>query len=98
MVNTQLLLGSGILLILLLVIGFIVAQKYGINTLKYLIMKAEYIFDWKGSGKEKFKYVLDEAQKIIPVPFKWFVTIETIDRLVESLQPEFKEKINYEKK
>lgn len=91
-VDKTLLINCLILSVFLLGVGFWIVRKYGLDTLKFLIMKAEYIFDWKGSGKEKFAYVLNEAQKVIPVPFKWFITIKTIDRLVESLQTDFKEK------
>ncbi len=65
---------------------FLVLKVKGKEALKRLIIKAEFIFDWKGAGQEKLKYVLNNAQKNVPIPFKWFLKPEIINRLVEQMK------------
>lgn len=96
---------ANILIYFLLVIGAIgtgvlVVKKRGKEALISLIYKAEYIFDWKKSGKEKLKYVMQQAVEKVPFLARWMINEETISRLVEVLQKDFhetkifKEKIN----
>lgn len=69
----------------------------GKAALTELIQKAEYIFDWKGSGKEKLKYVLVQGAKKVPKLAKWQVNEKTISRLVDTLQKDFEEVRAYKK-
>lgn len=85
----QLILGCLILAACVILLLAAVYKIKGKDALIGLIIKAELIFDWKGSGKEKLTYVLEQAQKLVKPPFSWFVNIQTIERLVKALQPEF---------
>ena len=81
---------------IVLFIGIVALYVYilrikGREAVLTLIRKAEYLFDLKGKGKEKLQYVIDNARTFVPAPYKWFISIELINKLVAMLQPEFKE-------
>jgi hypothetical protein len=81
---------------IVLFIGIVALYVYilrikGREAVLTLIRKAEYLFDLKGKGKEKLQYVIDNAKTFVPAPYKWFISVELINKLVAMLQPEFKE-------
>lgn len=92
------LIGYIILLCLWIITIIYMCNIVGKDALKSLIKKAEYIFDWEGSGKDKLKYVVDKYKDIVPAPYKWFVDLKIIERLVEVLQPEFKDEYEERRK
>lgn len=89
--DVQLVISCAILLLLAVVVAFLVYKAKGASAVRELILQAEYIFDWKGSGKEKANYVLEKARTLVPAPYRWFLSLEFISRLVSSMQPTLKD-------
>jgi lipoprotein len=86
----QLVFGCLVLLVLFIVACGIICRIKGRTALVSFIEKAELIFDWKGAGKQKLAYVLEQAQKLVKPPYSWFVNIQFVEKLVATLQPELK--------
>ena len=84
----QLVIGCIVLFILFIIACGIICRVKGKSAMVSFIEKAELIFDWKGAGKEKLAYVLEQAQKFVKPPYSWFVNIQFIEKLVKQLQPE----------
>lgn len=87
--DKTLIFGSLFLLLLWIVTIVYVYRTKGIETVKNLIRQAEYLFDWQGAGKSKLNFVLQEANKLLKPPFKWFFNIELVERLLKTLKSEF---------
>lgn len=88
--DKQLFISTIVLFIGIVALYVYVLRVKGREALLTLIRKAEYLFDLKGKGKEKLQYVIDNAKSFVPAPYKWFISIELINKLVAMLQPEFK--------
>lgn len=88
--DKQLFISTIILFVIVVVLIIYVLRTTGREAVLTLIRKAEYLFDLKGKGKEKLQYVIDNAKSFVPAPYKWFISIELINKLVSMLQPEFK--------
>lgn len=86
----QLVIGCLVLLIAFIIACLIICKVKGRSAMVAFIEKAELIFDWKGAGKEKLAYVLEQAQKFVKPPYSWFVNIQFVEKLVNQLQPELK--------
>lgn len=89
--DKQLFISTIVLFIGIVALYVYVLRIKGREAVLTLIRKAEYLFDLKGKGKEKLQYVIDNARTFVPVPYRWFISIELINKLVAMLQPEFKE-------
>lgn len=89
--DKQLFISTIVLFIGIVALYVYVLRVKGREAVLTLIRKAEYLFDLKGKGKEKLQYVIDNARTFVPVPYRWFVSVELINKLVAMLQPEFKE-------
>lgn len=98
--DRQLFISTIVIFVVLVGMVVYILRTKGRDALLSLIKKAEYLFDLKGKGKDKLNYVLDNAKKFVPAPYKWFISINLINKLVAMLQPDFKldkeekEKIN----
>ena len=88
--DKQLFISTVVLFVAIVGLVIYVLRTKGREALLGLIKKAEYLFDLKGKGKEKLQYVIDNAKSFVPAPYKWFISIELINKLVAMLQPEFK--------
>lgn len=89
--------------ILILLIGFIFAVGYICLSIKKeglkattvkLIVKAEEMFA-SGEGKEKMAYVVETLTKVLPMPFRLFVTTELLTEFVQSVFDMVKEALDY---
>lgn len=89
--DKQLFVSTIVLLVAIVGLVVYILRTKGREAVLTLIRKAEYLFDLKGKGKEKLQYVIDNARTFVPVPYRWFISIELINKLVAMLQPEFKE-------
>jgi hypothetical protein len=89
--DKQLFVSTIVLLVVIVGLVVYILRTKGREAVLTLIRKAEYLFDLKGKGKEKLQYVIDNARTFVPAPYKWFISIELINKLVAMLQPEFKE-------
>nr|DAP25031.1 MAG TPA: holin [Bacteriophage sp.] len=89
--DKQLFISTIVLFIGIVALYVYVLRIKGREAVLTLIRKAEYLFDLKGQGKEKLQYVIDNARTFVPAPYKWFISVELINKLVAMLQPEFKE-------
>lgn len=89
--DKQLFISTIVLFIGIVALYVYVLRVKGREAVLTLIRKAEYLFDLKGKGKEKLQYVIDNARTFVPVPYRWFISVELINKLVAMLQPEFKE-------
>lgn len=89
--DKQLFISTIVLFIGIVALYVYVLRIKGREAVLTLIRKAEYLFDLKGKGKEKLQYVIDNARTFVPVPYRWFISVELINKLVAMLQPEFKE-------
>lgn len=89
--DKQLFISTIVLFIGIVALYVYVLRIKGREAVLTLIRKAEYLFDLKGKGKEKLQYVIDNARTFVPAPYKWFISVELINKLVAMLQPEFKE-------
>ena len=75
----------------LLVITIVMAVQYikmkaldGIREDVYqLILKAEHTYNESDQGKQKFKYVVQQARGLLPVWLQFFVSQEFLERLIE---------------
>lgn len=75
----------------LLVITIIMAVQYikmkaldGIREDVYqLILKAEHTYNESDQGKQKFKYVVQQARSLLPTWLQIFVSQEFLERLIE---------------
>lgn len=89
--DKQLFISTIVLFIGIVALYVYVLRIKGREAVLTLIRRAEYLFDLKGKGKEKLQYVIDNAKIFVPAPYKWFISVELINKLVAMLQPEFKE-------
>ena len=89
--DKQLFISTIVLFIGIVALYVYVLRIKGREAVLTLIRRAEYLFDLKGKGKEKLQYVIDNAKTFVPAPYKWFISVELINKLVAMLQPEFKE-------
>lgn len=89
--DKQLFVSTIVLLVVIVGLVVYILRTKGREAVLTLIRKAEYLFDLKGKGKEKLQYVIDNARTFVPAPYKWFISVELINKLVAMLQPEFKE-------
>ena len=89
--DKQLFVSTIVLLVVIVGLVVYILRTKGREAVLTLIRKAEYLFDLKGKGKEKLQYVIDNARTFVPAPYRWFISIELINKLVAMLQPEFKE-------
>lgn len=90
MADKQLFISTIVLFVIIVGLVIYILRTKGKEAVLTLIRKAEYLFDLKGKGKEKLQYVIDNAKSFVPAPYKWFISIELINKLVAMLQPEFK--------
>lgn len=88
--DKQLFISTMALFVIIVGLVVYVLRTKGRDAVLTLIRKAEYLFDLKGQGKEKLQYVIDNAKSFVPAPYKWFVSVGLINKLVAMLQPEFK--------
>lgn len=49
----------------------------------HLFLKAEHAFKESGSGKQKMKYVVSQARKLLPSWLQYFVTDEFLESVIE---------------
>lgn len=83
--DMELLIYSGIAGAVITIFGLVILKLKGRDTLIRLITRAEILFDY-GKNSEKLEYVLSNARMVIPAPFKWFVTKESVGKLVAFLR------------
>ena len=83
--DTEILIYSAIGGAVVAILALVVLKLKGRDTLIRLITRAEVIFDY-GKNSEKLEYVLSNARMVIPAPFKWFITKESIGKLVKFLR------------
>ena len=49
----------------------------------HLILKAEHAFRKSGSGRQKMKYVVSQARKLLPEWLQYFITDEFLESVIE---------------
>ena len=90
------------IIILISVIIFILlyllykVKKDGLRvTVIHLITVAEAMFI-KGANKQKMNYVVEKLIAMLPVPLRFFITIEAVESFVQCVFDEIKEALDYE--
>lgn len=83
----------GIIILTILVVMVIIGATYvylrdktidDIRTDVYqLMLKAEHTFKESGTGKQKMKYVVSQARKLLPSWLQHFVTDELLENVIE---------------
>lgn len=76
---------------ILLIVTIVMAVQYfklkaldGIREDVYrLILKAEHIYNGSEQGKQKFKYVVQQARGLLPTWLRLFLTEELLEKLIE---------------
>lgn len=79
-----------LVVMVLVVVTLVMAFQYlkqkgleGIRTDVYgLILKAEHIYNSSGQGKQKLKWVVQEARKLLPAWLQVFITEEFMVKLI----------------
>lgn len=73
-----------------LVLGFslwVYVRDKTINEIRvdvyHLFLKAEHAFKKSGSGKQKMKYVVSQARKLLPEWLQYFITDEFLESVIE---------------
>lgn len=76
-----------ILAAITLVIVFQYAKMKGLNGIRtdvyQLILRAEHIYNKSGQGKQKLKYVVSQARRLLPKWLLVFVTEEMMIRVID---------------
>lgn len=78
-------------LIILLVITIVIAVQYikakgldGIRADVYqLILKAEHLYNESEAGKQKFKWVIQQARGLLPKWIRWAISEGALERIVQ---------------
>lgn len=92
--------------IVILLIGFLIAVSYICLTIKRdglkatvikLIVQAEEMLG-SGTGQAKMEIVVDALTKLLPMPFRLFVTTELLTQFVQSVFDEIKIALDYREK
>lgn len=86
---------GNIIAVVIVLIGIILGIRCGyINQVKqgllYIVCKAEEIYGG-GTGTLKYAYVANEIYKLLPSLVRVFVSVDTIDDLIETAVEEMKE-------
>lgn len=90
----------GIIIAVLLVIGFIIyiawqIKKKGLKQFAVeFILKAEDKFK-QGDNETKLNYVIDKVIAFIPAPLSFFITRETVKAFVQSVFDSVKKALDY---
>lgn len=79
-------------LAILLILTIVIAVQYpkekgldGIRTDVYqLILKAEHIFNESGQGKQKLKWVVQQARGLLPKWLQFFITEEALLKIIDN--------------
>ena len=78
-----------------LVYLFYQVKKNGLRaTVIELIVYAEKMFE-KGENIQKFAYVVDKSIQMLPVPIRFFITVESVEKFVQLVFDEVKEALDY---
>lgn len=49
-----------------------------------LILKAEHVYNTSGQGKQKLKWVVSQARKLLPKWLQMFVTEKTLEKIIDA--------------
>lgn len=79
-------------LAILLIFTIVIAVQYlkekgldGIRTDVYqLILKAEHLFNESGQGKQKLKWVVQQARELLPKWLQFFITEEALLKIIDN--------------
>ena len=70
-------------------------KKDGLRaTVVELIVSAEKIFK-KGENRQKFNYVVNKFIQILPMPVRFFITVEAVEKFVQLIFDETKKALDY---
>ena len=73
-------------------------KKHGLRgAVVNLIVRAEDIYK-QGENKEKLNFVIDKLISILPLPFKLFITRNTVEKFIQHIFNETKEALDYKRK
>ena len=76
-----------VLMILIVVIGYRYAKAKGLDGIRkqvyQLILKAEHMYKTSGTGKQKMKWVVSEARKLLPTWLQYIFTEELLEIIIE---------------
>ena len=59
-----------------------------------LIVSAETMFK-KGENRQKFNYVVNKFIQILPMPVRFFITVEAVEKFVQLIFDETKKALDY---
>lgn len=70
-------------------------KKDGLRaTVVELIVSAEKIFK-KGENRQKFNYVVNKFIQFLPMPVRFFITVEAVEKFVQLIFDETKKALDY---
>ena len=70
-------------------------KKDGLRaTVVDLIVSAETMFK-KGENRQKFNYVVNKFIQFLPMPVRFFITVEAVEKFVQLIFDETKNALNY---
>lgn len=82
-----LLLVVAVLVVVTLVMAFQYLKQKGLEGIRadvyVLILKAEHLYNSSGQGKQKLKWVVQEARKLLPAWLQVFITEAFLEKLID---------------
>lgn len=82
-----LLLAMGILLIVTVILLYQYLKLKGLEGIRadvyHLILEAEYRYKESGQGKQKLKWVVQQARGLLPEWLQWFMTEEMLANIID---------------
>lgn len=76
-----------VLLFITLFVGYQYLEMKGLEGIRaevyQLILKAEHIYEASGSGKQKLKWVVQQARGLLPKWLGWIITEEVLMEIVD---------------
>jgi len=96
--NTQLIIQIAVVAIVVIIFIAWLAWKIKKNGLRgtvvNMIVKAEDMYN-HGANEEKINYVIDKIIALIPVPFSFFITRNTVRKFIQNIFDEIKNALDY---
>ena len=54
------------------------------NDVYQLILRAEHMYEESGMGKQKMKWVVSQARKLLPEWMQMFISTETLEKIIQA--------------
>lgn len=54
------------------------------NDVYQLILRAEHMYEESGMGKQKMKWVVSQARKLLPEWMQMFISVETLEKIIQA--------------